>query len=361
MTHTFEEIKGFEQQLVLVVQKLNALRQSLILQVDPTVIFKTETEIAQLEMQKRDLQKQLSEAYDLGTDSGKSRLREQVAQLRITEPMGRLHLVNCNRQEVRDRFEAGFDQWQNMGALNHFYFLSACPTQLPASLGECIVYELLSDLLDEKLNAVFCPVDQKNHDRVKLNRLPLGYSLEKSQEMFRDFCAEWFRWSDKQPFEEAIAANRLPLPRCRFAVLPFYVRKKEWKTFFPEYFDWIARQLAKRPAGGPTVLAFIVFYLENLHNERDEKAAEILSAIDGLCAKHPHARHFYPLDPVPLSDLRDWFTDLGEHNTARLDPVFRTLAEGLPEEEYTQFRRSQLLNMDRIELVQELVFELYNQ
>jgi len=32
----------------------------------------------------------------------------------------------------------------------------------------------------------------------------------------------------------------------------------------------------------------------------------------------------------------------------------------LPEEELAQFRQSQKLNMDRVELVQELVFDIYN-
>jgi len=360
MTHTLDEIKGFEQQLGLIVQKLNALRPSLILQTDPMVIFKLEADIAQLEIQQRDLQKLLSEAYNLGSDSGQTRLREKIKDLKISAPMGRIHLVNCNRQDVRDRFEEGFDNKKRMGAANHFYFMSACPTQLPPSLGERMVYEMLGDLLDESMNAVHCRFDPKNHDRVKLEKFPFGYSLEKSQDMFREFCAGWFGWDDRQPFAEAIAANRLPLARHKYSVLPFYLRKNDWKSFFPEYFDWLAEQLAARPPGGPTLLVFLVFYHENLHQERDEKSTEILAAVDALCGKHPNAGHFYPLDPVHLADLRYWFTDLGEHNTARLDPVFRTLAEGLPEEELAQFRQSQKLNMDRVELVQELVFDIYN-
>ena len=249
-----------------------------------------------------------------------------------------------------------------IGAPNHFYFLSACPTQLPPSLGERMVYEMLGELLDESMSAVHCRFDPKNHDRVKLEKLPLGYSLEKSQELFREFCAHWFGWDDKQPFADAIAANRLPLARHKYAVLPFCLRKKEWKPFFPDYFDWMAEQLAQRPPGGPTLLVFLVCYHENLHRERDEKSAEILAAVDALCQKHPNAGHFYPLDPVEESDLRYWFNDLGERNNARINPVLDTLLDSLPPEELQQFRQSaaKLLNMDRVELVQELVFEMYN-
>lgn len=355
-----DEIKGFEQQRGLIVLKLNSLRASLILQTDPSVIFKLEDDIRQQEIRKTELNKILAEAYNLGTDSGKERLRETIKRLKISGSMGRLHLVNCNRQDVRDRFEQGFDEKQTLGAINHFYFLSACPKQLPPSLGERMVYEMLGELLDENLSAVHCRFDPINHDRVKLEKLPIGYSAEKSKEMFREFCANWFGWDDKQSFTDAIAANRLPLARHKFAVLPLYLRKREWKPFFPEYFDWIAEQLANRPAGGPTLLVFIVFYHENLHVQQDEKSVEILAAVDALCQKHPNAGHFYPLDPVHESDLVYWFNDLGEMNNARIQPVIDTLVESLPTEELQQFRQSEQLNMDRVELVQELVFDMYN-
>ncbi len=104
--------------------------------------------------------------------------------------------------------------------------------------------------------------------------------------MFREFCANWFGWDDKQAFDDAIAANRLPLARHKYTILPFYLRQKEWKPFFAEYFDWIAEQLAARPAGGPTLLVFIVFYHENRqHTTKRMKSpiqqrANILAAVD---------------------------------------------------------------------------------
>jgi hypothetical protein len=369
MNYSPEEIKGFEQQRILLAQKLNSLRQALILQTDAAVVFKLETDIAQAEMQLEDLKRSLSEAWNIASESGQTRLREKVRDLKISEPMGRLHLVNCNRQEVRDRFEAGFEHRKNAGMRNHFYFLSACPTQLPPSLGERMVYELLADLIEEGRETVFIRTDPKNHDRVKLEKLPIGISLEKSQELFREFCAGFFGWTHHQNFEDSLAANRLPLPRHRYTVLPFYLRKKEWKTFFPQYFDWISEQLGKRDPGGPILLVFIVFYHENLHDHfdaatgqiSDEKSAGIINALDAICEQHPGAGHFYPLEPVHISDLRDWFADLGEHNPARLQPVETALVEGLPGEELHQFRQSQCLNMDRVELVQELVYAMYNQ
>ncbi len=360
MSYSHDEITGFEQELKLILQKLTALRTALIIETNAAEKFQLEYQVQQLEIRETALKKNLADAYELGTDSGKERLREKIYDLKISEAMGRLHLVNCNRSEVRDRFEEGFDHRQKAGAINHFYFLSACPTQLPPSLGERMVYELLADWLDEGPDAVHCRFDPKNHDRVKIEKLPLGYSVEKSQELFREFCTRWFGWEQNQDFAEAISANQVPKARHKYSILPFYIRKNEWKPFFAAYFEWMAEQLAQRPLNGPILMVFIVVYHEGLHRERDEKSLEILSAIDLLCEKHPNAGHFYPLEPVLESELRDWFNDLGERNNARLQPVLDTLTEGLPEAELQQFKNSKQLNMDRVELVQELVFDLYN-
>ena len=62
--------------------------------------------------------------------------------------------------------------------------------------------------------------------------------------------------------------------------------------------------------------------------------------------------------PVKKTDVEDWFVDLGIYNTARLDPVFQVLAQGLPPAEAQAYMLTQLLNMNRVELVQELVYKL---
>jgi hypothetical protein len=366
---TPEEIKSLESYRDVVVGKRNRLREALIIETDESVRFKYEQEIASLEGKLDDINKQLSEAFDLGSESGESLLREKVRNLNLTEPMGRLHLVNCNRQDLRDRFEAGFDHRQkNLKAANHYYFLSSCPRQMPPSLGERMVYELLGDLLDDGKQAVFCRFNKLKYDRIEIKKLPIGLSLEKSQELFLKFAAANFDWPEQTSFEQAAAQNLFPKPHYRYSILPFSLRKNEWKDFFPEYFDWIAAQLAQRPPGGPTLMLFFVFYLDDLHLHynpatghcSDEKSAAILQALDGLAQRHPAAGHFYPLMPVFNTDLRDWFSDLGENNPARIDPVLNTLTHSLPQEEKEQYVKQKSLNMARVEIVQEIVFETYN-
>lgn len=367
---TPEEIKGLERRRDLLVDKFNRLHNARLLATDENVRIKYDYDIAEAEGELADVRKQLSDAYDLGSPSGQTLLREKVLDLDLTEAMGRLHLVNCDRQELRDRFEEGFEHRQNtLKAPNHYYLLSSCPSQMPPSLGERMVYELLGDLLDDGKRPVFCRYNARKHDRVDLKKLPIGISLEKSQELFRKFLAAHFEWPVNTDFEHALAQNLFPKPNYAFSILPFCLRKSEWKDFFPDYFDWIAQQLARRAPGGPTLLLFFIFYLDDLHRHydpdtqtcSDEKSAAILAALDAVVERHPAAGHFYPLLPVSKTDLRDWFFDLGETNPASLRPVFDTLANSLPTDEKENYQRHERLNMDRVEIVQEIVFEAYNQ
>lgn len=293
-------------------------------------------------------------------DPFRAELRRKINQLKITELMGRVHLVNCNRNELRDAFEAGFDARSTAGCREHYYFLSACRTQMPPSLGERMIYELLSELMDEHQDAVHIRTNPINNDRVKIESLPVGYSLEKSQTLFRDFCARWFGWPDQLHFETAVRQNALPRARIKYSVLVFEFTKKEWKPFMPEYFAWIRQALSQREAGGPILLVFFVGYHPSLHDSEDDKSKQILNEIDQYCAEKTDSGHFYPLEPVEVSDLLDWFGDLGERNNARIQPLMDTLIADLSETEKTQYLRQQLLNMDRVELIQEMVFDLYN-
>ncbi|MEQ1746531.1 MAG: hypothetical protein ABMA02_13960 [Saprospiraceae bacterium] len=156
---TPEEITGLESRRKLLADKANRLREARIFATDENTKFKYDHDIAEAETELADVKAQLSSAYDLGSETGQSQLREKVLDLVLTEPLGRLHLVNCDRHELRDRFEAGFDQRQNhLHAPNHYYMLSSCPTQMPPSLGERMVYELLGDLLDDGKSPCLLPL-----------------------------------------------------------------------------------------------------------------------------------------------------------------------------------------------------------
>lgn len=361
MSITAEEIKELESEKTLIVKKLGKLREGRILSTDPADQFKLDHEISILETRRIEIDRTISEGYNLSTESGKLLMRETIAQLKISENMGRIHIVNCNRNELKDRFEDSFDQKSKAKFLSQFYFLSACPTQLPPSFGERMVYETLGDLLDEKKGAVFCKFDPKNNERILIQKLPLGYSLEKSQEDFRAFFSGLFGFDDTTSFEYWMT-EKLPLLQYEYIILPFFIRKKEWKEFIPAYFDWIAGQCNQRNQNrkGPTLLFFIIVYHDYLHRGEDQRSTEILKSINGFCMVNSNAGHFYPLAPIAKDDFRDWIMDLGERNPARIGPVLDTLRKGLCGDDALQYDKEDKLNMDDVEIAQELIFEFFN-
>ncbi len=314
-----------------------------------------------------DEERERANGYGLNTDSGKQALREVAGKLAITEEMSSVHLVNCNRQEVRDRFAQGFDERKKRGDKNHYYFLSACPRQMPPSVGERMIYELLGELIEEKPDTVFRQTDESNNDRIIIEKLPVGYNLEESQKQFKRTCARLFKWGKDISIEEGISAGKMPLPNYKYAILPFHIHKSAWKPFVPDYFRWIMEQFDRRTCG-PGVLFFFVMFHENLHRNPDRESEAIIRSVDELCESYFENRdpgciskgHLYPLHPVSEEDVDMWLMDLGEMKMVRRSPVIEALVSQLPKDEKEQYRNEKTFNMDRVELFQEVVFEIYN-
>ena len=317
----------------------------------------------------RNADKDRKKAEDRGmvTDSGKHALRDVVRNLNITAELSNVHLVNCNRQDERDRFAQGFEEREGRGDKNHYYFISACPTQMPPSVGERMIHELLGELMDKRPDAVFRQTNEGNNDRIILEPLKPGYNLTETQKMFKCKCARLFKWDESTSFEDGLNAGKLPLPKYEYAILPFFIQKSAWKDFMPDFFRWVMEQFDKR-TGGPKCLFFFVVYHEKLHLGGDDKSAAIIGSLDKLCEQYFEKKdpdciskgHLHPLYPVSVSDLNEWLTELGENNPARRRPVLDTLVSNLPPDEKEQYQKEQTFNMDRVELVQEVVFEHYN-
>jgi hypothetical protein len=359
MNYSNEELRGYESELVLIVNKLNALRLSLHLQNDPSVIFKIEMDISTTESRKSAVEKILNESYNIGSNSGKSRLKDKIRTLQITKEVKTVDMLNVNRKALRNRFADGFLKRQTMETSNHFYFLSACQTQLPPSFGERMIYEMIGNYLDEEKDAVFFIRKEDKFNRVIIDELPFGSSQMESEMLFKSFCTRRFKWKDNKDFESALSENRLPHAQYKYVVMPFYIQQEDWQDFFPNYFDWIAHNLEQRPKNGPIILFFVVFYHDNLHKGVSEESAHILKTVDLICEKYPNAGHFYPLEPVTLKDVNDWFTKLGESNPDHIEEVINTLGQGLQGEKLRQFLQDKKLNMATVEPLQKLVFEMY--
>jgi hypothetical protein len=348
---------GLEKQLQLLIEKVNRLRAALAVEADVSTKYKYEHDLAVAEAEKRELSEKLSESYNIHSPKGRSLLGEKIRELDFDEQLGPLYLVNVNREQMKDRFWREFDERGKESF--QFYFISACPTQMPASFSERMIYELIVEELEDKLEAIHCH-PRENSARLKIHDLPLGRKLEYCQREFAKFLAEYFDLAEAGSLEQLVS-QALSTLDYEYVALVFDLQEHKWKDFLPDYFKWIIRTFAGRRSDAPRFIFFFVLYLEELHSEAEQPAKNaILQSLRDIVEQEPAAALLSPLGPVPVSDLRYWFQDVGEKNPAKVDQVLETLAKGLKGKDLEQYRRDNKLNMDDIEELQEIVLEAAN-
>jgi len=359
MSYSPEEIKGFETQLELLVRKLNFMKKELATTVDVNAKFAIQEEIAQIEGQISELKQKLSQASGLPTVDAREALAEAVRRLQIDEEeeIGLLHLVNCDRRDMVDKFWESFDRKEQ----EHFqyYFVSGCPTQMPPSFAERMVYELLVEELDGATDALHILTDEAT-GRLRIQDLPMGRNARKSKQRFKEYVQERFRFADTQSFDAFIETGVPNLP-YDFVAVVFEVHERNWGDFLPEYLQWMMDTFRSPHEKVPQFLFFFVLYIEQQHKgQLSEEQQRILQALESLASRN-EASLLTPLLPVEDRDLRAWLMDLGERNPNQVQAVLDALVASLREEDQELFRRQQRFNMKDIEELQALVFQIANE
>lgn len=306
---------------------------------------------------ERDAEKaEMYNLYSLHSERGQSLLQEAIAKINIVEKMSLLHTLNCNRDDQKKHFWQRFNQKKAQKSLEQYYFFSACPTQMPSSFCERMVYETLEEWFEED-QAIFFMENPRKEGRVLFHKLPIRNSLEESKLYFKRFCSKHFRFDDKVDFGDWVV-KELPKKNYRYVILPFKIHKNEWTDFLPQYFDWIASQFANRGQSGPVIIFFFVIFHDNLHILPDKQSIGIMKEIDYFCSMRPAAAsHEQSLSSVEINHLRNWFMDLGEDNPSRIDLVFDTLKSVLKLEVQELYNVQKKINMADVEIVQELVYK----
>ena len=230
------------------------------------------------------LRRELAGIHNLYSEEGKTILSQKVMELNIEEQLAKIHLVNCGREKMCDRFWDVFDAWE--GEHFQFYFISACPTQMPPSFAERMVYELIHEEYDDDENSVDYKT-RENNNRVRIFDLPLKRNLEKSQQSFRRFFSEYFNFKEEVEFDQYLKTG---LPKVAYDVIamPFEIHERKWKPFIPDFFQWLIDIFSETHDDVPTFLFFFVVYIEKLHegDERQELKKEIFDQLNTLAAKN---------------------------------------------------------------------------
>lgn len=321
--------------------------------------FKLSEDIIAIEAQIDDLRKQIAKSYGLDSESGQTMLADKIRGLSITEDIGQIHLVNCNRESVSDAFWEAFDLKLEGEIPFQFYFVPACPTQQPDSFTERMIIEIILDELDEEEDAILCLRGADN--RLLLEDLPLGRNLKRSQKAFAKYFSQRFELGDKTM--EQYLETGLPKLEYDYVATVFEVFAEKWKDFTSEYLEWIINQFKSPNDEVPTFLFFFVIYIYDIHKENvKEQFQSIKDEIQALQIKHLEITTMLKsLKPVERQLVESWVRDLGERNQSKIGEVVDMLVTGLKSTARKQYDINRTLNMTDIERFQELVYKIANE
>ncbi len=352
------ELKGLEEQLKLLIEKLNFLRERLIIETDASVQFKLEHEISELEQRQIALKRQLTLQVGIATPSDDGVLKALIRDLQMErDKIGVLYMVNCDRQELVDLFWDQFDKKE--GLPTQFYFIPASPSQMPPSFAERMIWEVLLEELDEEMDAMNIELAADGL-RLKTARFDVKNSLERTQKIFKKYFCKRF---DEPDFDKLIT-HVLPQRGYQYVATVLRVELSEWKDFIPEFLQWLIDTFdAASTEDGTSYLFFMIVNMKGFVDVPiNEEQEAILASIRGIIDKNPtNCTKLRGFSPVPSEDLEHWFRDVGEQNPEKINKVIQTLIGGLSPEKQSQFEQKEQLDMADIELLQKLVYEVANE
>ena len=351
------ELKGLQRMRHELVEKLNFFREEYAVVSDFEKKFELKKRIEQIERELVEVDKKIANLTHLNVSQGQNSLKEKISQLGMDTVMGELHLVNCDRQEVADAFWDAFDR--KTDTFFQYYFILADRQQMPPSLAERMVYELIHDELDDELEAIDCK-RRPNTNRLDVEYLQMKNNLLRTQKLFVKELARRFA---RFPNFDLLNFTKKGIPQMqeKYVVNIFVLDSLNWREeFTAAFFQWIMDTFKQVDEDSPRFLFFFVIYLDNFYdipNDRQQK--KIYNSISNLVANNETAcTILVRLFPVDKRFLEAWISSLGEQNPNKIEEVIATMVNGLSEEKQRQYKENQTFDMADIEQLQELFYEL---
>jgi len=283
-----------------------------------------------------------------------------VKAIKIDIPLTPLYLVNCNRNKELRAFRRSFGKRQDDCCRFQFYYILACPTQEPEGFAERVIYELMGQYADTHHHSML--YRRTDDARLRIEKLPLGFSLKDTRESFKKYFAERFNLGSTS-FEDYLSTG-LPRLQYEYVATAMRITAGDWDPEIVEdYLQWLMDSFSETEGRTPTFLFFFVISLKNAHwpekIRRDD--LEALDSVKNLMeANERHAALISPLPPVPVDDLEDWLEELGGLTQAQKNAIVQAIADQLEPEERTRFQSEErLLDMERIEDLQERVWRVH--
>lgn len=358
------ELEGLRKQLDIQIQRLNALREQYAIINDPNQKFTLEFQISEIETSNTELQKKIAQSYGIATVDAKTLLEQRIKDLNleIDGNIGEYYLVNCDRKPPRDNFWEAFDEFSEQHNPFQFYFIVACPTQQPNSFAERMIYEVVIEELEEEFGAINYVRHPTTH-RVKIEDLPLGRNLAKSQKEFKKYFARRFNITDTETAFEGYLRSGLPKLEYQYVSTVFEISASDWDdSLIQTYLQWIIQVFSNTPKEVPTFQFFFAIFLRDAHvKPLAAPSQKIIDSLKEVIHKNSgYCTLITQLMPVTTELIEKWIRDLGEYNQSKIDDLIKLLIHALPEDKKAKFDKINALDMSDIERFQEMIYKVIN-
>ncbi|MEO0639379.1 MAG: hypothetical protein AAFY70_06620, partial [Bacteroidota bacterium] len=204
--------------------------------------------------------------------------------------------------------------------------------------------------------------ERDSFDRLKLKPLPLGKLKGTSPKKLKKYFSERFEMNIKD-FESFLETGSPPL-RYRYVISAFQLSERKWKEDnMKQYLEWMIQNFQSSNWSHDTQFIFFINFLaaKAYLPEAPPPLPSMRSVLNGLSDAYEACTLIDPLRPVPQEDLVDWFRDLGARNHADIRDIIDVVVRTLSADDQQVFQTHQQLNMEEIEQLQELVFQIYLQ
>lgn len=282
--------------------------------------------------------------------------------LEVKIPLLPKHLVNCDRKPAVKSFRRSFGSWKEKARAFQFYFILACPTQEPEGFTERAIYEIMGEEEDQH-QALFNYPRQEN-GRVRIERLPLGFTTQDSKEAFKKYFSNRFTLGNTS-FEDYLRTG-LPNLNWEYIATTLSITAQDWDAeVVVDYLQWLMDSFSTVETRTSNFLFFFVIPLKNAHEpakiRRDD--LETLKSIEQLVEKNADcATLIAALPPVEAVEFEYWLEDLAEAPQTKKDEIIQTIVGRLSPEEKVQFEdtnKDKPLNMEHIEDFQARVYKFH--
>jgi Effector-associated domain 11 len=280
--------------------------------------------------------------------------------------LGLLQMVNTDRIVPIRKFKRSFEDKKQAKIPFQFYFLSACPTEMPHSLASRIAYEIIEAESLELDKSVHYPYEEDIHNNlrsIKIEPLPLADAdVAASRKKFKEYVQDRFKLTNTQSFELFIETG---IPKLLYShiLTVFRITEDKWEADegeILEYLQWMIDTFQTAHPDVPTFIFIFVINIRHLHDETKIKTSQrtIIERLEAFCQKNDTAI-FKELVPIKDTHIESWLTNLGVDNPNDARKVINALNQTLDSNDRLIIEDEQRFHMKDVEPIQEKIVKYF--